>query len=237
MEAKTVLTDRFAEALKFAAIKHQNDYRKSQPEDPWPEVPYISHPMSVAALVLEYRGTEDQTIGALFHDIAEDHGGEEALAEISDGFGETVAEIVRNCSDALPEEGTEKPDWWVRKRQYIQSLEDKPPDALFVSCADKLHNARSILFDQRRLGNVIYKRFNPGRDSAEKGREATLWYYGALSEAFSARLADEYGSTLADELRRTVRELEDSSSSTWSRLLRPVRRAFSHQSRPVSRSS
>ena len=38
--------------------------------------------MSVAALVIEHDGNEDQAIAALLHDAAEDQGGAVTLAEI-----------------------------------------------------------------------------------------------------------------------------------------------------------
>lgn len=45
-------------------------------------IPYIAHPMTVLALVLEHGGDEDQAIAALLHDAAEDQGGVDTLEEI-----------------------------------------------------------------------------------------------------------------------------------------------------------
>src|SRR4029434_3556053 len=53
------LGPRFDEAFRFAAEKHAAQTRKKT------DVPYISHLMSVAALVLEAGGDEDQAIAAL----------------------------------------------------------------------------------------------------------------------------------------------------------------------------
>ena len=71
------------------------------------------------------------------------------------------------------------------------------PDVLLVSGADKLHNARSILADLREHGDELWDRFN-------RGAREQLWYYGALRDAFLRRLPGR----LADELDRTVREIE-----------------------------
>ena len=38
-------------------------------------IPYIAHLLSVAALVLEAGGSEDEAIAALLHDAVEDQGG------------------------------------------------------------------------------------------------------------------------------------------------------------------
>ncbi len=68
-----MLTDRFDEAFRYAHQLHHTQMRKGTP------IPYISHLMTVAALVIEHDGNEDQAIGALLHDAAEDQGGAETL--------------------------------------------------------------------------------------------------------------------------------------------------------------
>jgi (p)ppGpp synthase/HD superfamily hydrolase len=207
-----VTTVRFGWALQYADDQHKDDLRKAEPDDPLPGAPYISHPLAVASLVLEYGGSEDEAIGALLHDVAEDHGGEAALADIRRHFGDEVAAIVRGCSDSLLAEGKEKEDWETRKRRYIASLEVKALDALLVSCADKLHNARSILRDHRMLGDAVYGRFKPGKVSLEHGREKTLWYYQSLTAVYQRRLKSVGGAELAKELQLTVDELEQRPS-------------------------
>ena len=47
---------------------HRNQHRKGN------QVPYISHLISVSALVREDGGNEDQAIAALLHDAIEDAG-------------------------------------------------------------------------------------------------------------------------------------------------------------------
>ena len=53
------LTLRFDDAFRYARHLHGAQFRKGT------SIPYISHLMSVAALVIEYGGDEDQAIGAL----------------------------------------------------------------------------------------------------------------------------------------------------------------------------
>ena len=60
------LSERFDEALAYAAAHHRTQLRKGS------RVPYMSHLMSVSALVLEHGGVEDQAIAALLHDAVED---------------------------------------------------------------------------------------------------------------------------------------------------------------------
>ena len=164
-----MLTDRFDDAFHYAHRLHRAQMRKGTP------IPYISHLMTVAALVIEHGGNEDQAIGALLHDAAEDQGGAETLEEIRGRFGDAVAEIVSDCTDAWTEP---KPDWRPRKEAYLAKLPSTPQQSLLVSLADKTHNAEAILFDYRVLGDPLWQRFNGGA-------KGTRWYYGALADVFS----------------------------------------------------
>src|SRR5262245_4788108 len=106
-----MLTDRFDEAFRLAHRLHRTQPRKGTP------IPYISHLMTVAALVLEHGGDEDQAIAALLHDAVEDQGGEPTLAEIRRAFGDGVAAIVADCTDSWTE--GEKALWRERKEAYL----------------------------------------------------------------------------------------------------------------------
>src|SRR5262249_1510050 len=123
----------------------------------------------------------------------EDQGGRPTLEMIRRWFGDRVAGIVRECTDS---DEDPKPPWRARKERYLEHLADASPSAIRVSCADKLHNARSLLRDHRRMGDRVWGRFNASR-------EETLWYYRELVRAFAAR-----GAGLSDDLARVVRELE-----------------------------
>ncbi len=67
-----LLTDRYAEALTYAAAAHAGQTRKGT------SIPYISHPLAVSALVIENGGSETQAIAALLHDVLEDCGAHHA---------------------------------------------------------------------------------------------------------------------------------------------------------------
>jgi (p)ppGpp synthase/HD superfamily hydrolase len=182
------MTPRFEEALVYAARVHAGQSRKGT------SVPYVSHVLAVCSLVLEDGGGEDEAIAALLHDAVEDGGGQPRLDDIRRRFGDRVAEIVRACTDT---DETPKPPWKARKTRYIAQVRAAGPDARRVSCADKLHNARSILRDYRALGEPLWDRFSAPP-------EEQLWYYRSLVEAF--RQPDR--SPLAAELERVVGDLE-----------------------------
>lgn len=179
---------RFDRALAMARELHSHQLRKGT------KIPYISHLMAVCSLVLDNGGDEDEAIAALLHDAVEDQGGQETLGRIHQQFGERVANIVEACSDT---DEIPKPPWRVRKEAYIAHLNDPklPPGTLRVSLADKLHNARAILFDLH-AGRDVFSHFNAGRDEQ-------LWYYDALASTF----AGQPNGPMAAELRRVVDEL------------------------------
>ena len=164
------------------------------------QIPYLSHLMSVAALVMEAGGDEVQVAAAFLHDSAEDKGGEAELGRIEAEFGPEVAAIVRDLSDSLVDTtaGQVKEAWSLRKQRYIEHLREAPERSLVVSGADKLHNARCILADYRNEGGESWVRFN------ETDPVQQLWYYRSLIDVFRERL----DSPLTDELARTVDELE-----------------------------
>lgn len=186
------MSSRFQQAFEYALEKHREQKRKGS------SVPYISHLMSVSALVMEACGDEDQAIAGLLHDVPEDQGGRPALEEIRARFGERVAHIVEGCTDTFEEP---KPDWKIRKQQYIEHLKHADNDTKLVSLADKLHNARSILADYRQIREEIWKRF-------KRGRNEQLWYFGALAAAFEASRSQPGIARLLDEFQRVRRDLE-----------------------------
>lgn len=149
-----VLTSRFLDAMNYANKHHANQTRKAG------NIAYISHPIGVAGLIIEARGDEDQAIGGLLHDVAEDCGGEPRLKEIKKKFGPRVEAIVRGCSDSLTTRKDEKAPWHVRKEAHIKHLKTAHEDTLLVTAADKLHNARAIVTDLDVSGSIVWERFN-----------------------------------------------------------------------------
>jgi (p)ppGpp synthase/HD superfamily hydrolase len=186
-----VVSDRFRDAVGEAVRLHAHQARKGT------GVPYLSHLLAVAGLVLEHGGDEDQAIAGLLHDGPEDQGGEATLTAIRVRFGDRVADIVAACSDTFE---TPKPPWQERKDAYIAHLSEltaeQGADVWLVTLADKVHNARTIVADLRELGPASLERFNGGRDG-------TVWYYRTLAERLSARAPGP----LADELVRLAAEM------------------------------
>lgn len=167
-----LLSPKFALALQFANEIHSTQARKGI------GAPYISHLMSVCALVLEYGGKEPQAIAALLHDSAEDCGGRPMLDTVRVMFGNEVAVIVEACTDTFD---TPKPDWRPRKEAYLRAMTGKADTAKLVACADKLHNIGHTLRDIQSEGVEAWKArmANSENGSAEK----QTWYYLGCLEA------------------------------------------------------
>ena len=178
---------RLPAALTYAAEAHSRQVRKGT------DIPYVSHPIGVASLVLEHGGDEDQAIAGLLHDVLEDCGAEHE-GPIRAAFGERVAAMVLDCTDGVPDGGGDKAPWRDRKLAYLRHLETVDAAPLLVSACDKLHNARAIASDAA-AGQDVFVRF-------KAGREGTLWYYGSLVEVIGRRLGE--GHPLARELAGAV---------------------------------
>ena len=188
-----ILSNRFIEAVAFASVLHANQKRKGT------DIPYIAHLLAVSSIVLEHGGNEDEAIAALLHDAIEDQGGDPTRAEIRRRFGENVTDIVNGCTDS---DTTPKPPWRQRKEAYIDHILTASQSVRLVSAADKLHNSRSILNDYCILGELVWNRF-------QGGKEGSLWYYRSLVKAF--RQAEV--TPLIEELDRVVTQLEQLASN------------------------
>ena len=186
------LTEHFDRAVQYANRIHANQTRKGT------DVPYMTHLLGVASLVLENGAqSEEEVIGALLHDAAEDQGGRPRLEDIREQFGEEVGRIVDACTDTYE---NPKPDWRPRKEAYVTHVRERverggDEPALRVSLADKLHNTRAIVADVRERGDAVFERFSGKKDG-------TIWYYAALVDAFRG-----FPNRMVGELEREVAEL------------------------------
>ncbi len=197
------LTSRFDEAYRYAADLHRDDLRKGT------DVPYLTHLLGVASLVLEDGGDETQGMAALLHDAAEDHptpqGPRGRIEDIRSRFGAEIASLVAFCTDHFE---VVAPPTEVRKDRYVAHLREATDLAgLRISLADKLHNARSIRHDLRVSGDAVWDRFNAGA-------AFQLHYYRGLVEAFRSRTEIGFTSPMLDELNEVVAAIQGLTVTT-----------------------
>ena len=181
-----------ANAFAFALRIHDGQYRKGR------QVPFITHPMAVAALVGEDGGTEAEIMAALLHDCVEDGGGMATLEAIRTEFGDEVADIVWGCSDSHEQP---KPPWRKRKQTFIESLRDATPSVKRVVTADKIHNVRALRELLQEQGADAWNAFKGGRDG-------TLWYYDAIASS----IGTGYEARSLNILRSEVKALHERST-------------------------
>jgi (p)ppGpp synthase/HD superfamily hydrolase len=183
-------------ALALALDAHKKQIRKGT------KIPYISHPMAVASIALEYGATEEQAVAALLHDAIED-GGDTYVDSIEALFGSHILNLVQGCTDGTPDHTGKKAPWLERKTAYLEHLQQASDEILLVSCSDKLHNARAIVSDLINEGPSVFERFS-------STTEQTLWYYRQLANVFTNRKTPP-----AKALESAVSQMEALSQSAW----------------------
>jgi len=179
-------SERFDAAVALALEDFRHVHRKGG------SIPYMTHLLAVTALVGEAGGDEDQLIAAVLHDWLEDIGHATPFV-LESRFGLRVRRLVEALSDSvvLP-----KPPWRARKERYVAQLREEPDEVRLISCADKLHNSRSLVRDVRLHGPSTLSRFRGGL-------QGTLWYYHSVHAA----LANGWSHWLLDELDNEVETL------------------------------
>ena len=100
-------------------------------------MPYVEHPMMVAALLAEHGYGEEVVAAALLHDVVEDS--ETTVGELRERFGEPVAGLVAALSD---DESIE--DYRERKEEHRARVRRADGDALAIYGADKLTNVETL---------------------------------------------------------------------------------------------
>jgi (p)ppGpp synthase/HD superfamily hydrolase len=209
----------FDRALVLAALVHEGATRKGT------IVPYIIHPVHVAALLLRHGFGEPLVTAAVLHDVLEDVDyadgrlqlavrsafpraglpdgilGPDAYRRTFDAFvtGEfeaPVMELVRLMTEPKNDGGPERP-WRERKSHVLDHLGHAPDALVILKAADALHNVRSILEDVEHHGAGVLNRFKAAPHDV-------LWYYRGVSDGVQDRLGPV---PIAMELARAVDEL------------------------------
>lgn len=175
-------------AMEISAEAHIGQQRKGK------NLPYIVHPIQVAALVTQYGGSSVEVAAALLHDVIEDCG-ESWKATISRRCGSEVLDMVLECSDCDPVQGQAKAPWLERKNAYIEGVKDKSLGAMLVTACDKLANAQEIVADLND-GQDVMSRFSVDRD-------LVIWYYDRMAIELLLH-GDSQVKTIAHELANLV---------------------------------
>lgn len=167
------LSSQVVRAVRFAADLHSQQRRKGT------SIPYLSHLLGVAGIVMGAGGGEAEIIAALLHDAVEDQGGAPVMKQIRRRFGPKVATLVEAATEQP------HPSWHKQKLNKIQRIAsgELSTGGLRVKLADSLYNSTTMTRGARREGPAFWRVFHGKRDG-------TLWYYDAMVQAFETATAD-----------------------------------------------
>jgi (p)ppGpp synthase/HD superfamily hydrolase len=176
------------DAIRFATHAHTGQCRKGSVR-----IPYIVHPLGVAKILIEHGLPDDVVVAGVLHDTVEDT--HVTLRQIRQKYGSKIARLVDGASEP------DKSDSWKnRKRHTIEHLKTAPLDLLYVTCADKLDNVRSMVQDRQKIGNKVFERFTEPASEQE-------WYYASLAKVFMSRTKGGKAGALFREYDREVKKL------------------------------
>jgi guanosine-3',5'-bis(diphosphate) 3'-pyrophosphohydrolase len=119
-------------ALEQARSDHEGQVRNGSGG-----MPYIEHPVRVAALLDEHGYGDEVLAAALLHDVVEDS--DTTLDELREKFGAEVAGLVGAMTD---DESID--DYRERKAEHRERLAAAPTEAMAIYGADKLTNSRTL---------------------------------------------------------------------------------------------
>ncbi|MGN6558684.1 MAG: HD domain-containing protein [Solirubrobacterales bacterium] len=115
-------------------------------------MPYVEHPIRVAALLDEEGYGEQVLAAALLHDVVEDS--ETTLDELREKFGGEVAGLVGAMTD---DEKIE--DYRERKAEHRERLAAAPHEAMAIYGADKLTNSSTLRAAYAEEGDAVRGEF------------------------------------------------------------------------------
>ncbi len=162
--------NRIEEAIEVAAQAHDGQFRKGT------HTPYITHPYAVGLMLMNAGCSDAVVIAGILHDTVEDT--DLTLECIRKNFGEPIADIVDGCSE------NKSLRWRERKTERIEALKTATTEICLVTCADKLHNLRTVISEYDDIGDAVWERFHGGV-------EAQAWYYQSVLESLRMHIKSD----------------------------------------------
>lgn len=134
-------------ALEKARVAHEGQVRNGSGG-----MPYVEHPVRVAALLDEHGYGEEVLAAALLHDVIEDS--DTTLDELREKFGDVVAGLVGSMTD---DESID--DYRQRKVEHRERLAAAPAEAMAIYGADKLTNSSTLRAAYAEEGDSVREEF------------------------------------------------------------------------------
>lgn len=127
--------DKIKRAYELADTAHEGQMRSSGEK-------YITHPLSVASILLDYHMDTDTICAALLHDVVEDT--ETSLDEIRKQFGSDVALMVDGVTKIGQVPLNTKEEQQAENIRKILMAMSKDIRVIIIKLADRLHNMRTL---------------------------------------------------------------------------------------------
>ena len=132
---KTYDLEKITQAYKVAEKAHEGQLRTSGD-------PYITHPLAVASILLDYCMDTDTICAALLHDTVEDT--DVTLDELRKKFGEDVALMVDGVTKIGLVPLVSKEEQQAENIRKILMAMSKDIRVIIIKLADRLHNMRTL---------------------------------------------------------------------------------------------
>ena len=127
--------EKISQAYKVAEKAHEGQKRTSGD-------PYITHPLAVAAILLDYCMDTDTICAALLHDTVEDT--DVTLDDLRKKFGEDVALMVDGVTKIGLVPLVSKEEQQAENIRKILMAMSKDIRVIIIKLADRLHNMRTL---------------------------------------------------------------------------------------------
>ncbi len=127
--------EKITQAYKMAEKAHEGQLRTSGD-------PYITHPLAVASILLDYCMDTDTICAALLHDTVEDT--DVTLDELRKKFGEDVALMVDGVTKIGLVPLVSKEEQQAENIRKILMAMSKDIRVIIIKLADRLHNMRTL---------------------------------------------------------------------------------------------
>ena len=123
------------QAFEVSRDAHEGQTRKSGE-------PYITHPLAVAAMLVDWRMDAQGVAAALLHDVLEDTG--VSKATLAEHFGKTIADLVDGLSKLERLEYQTKETAQAENFRKMVLAMARDVRVIIVKLADRLHNMRTL---------------------------------------------------------------------------------------------
>ena len=157
----------FEKAVIYATNAHNGQTRKGT------NLPFIIHPMEVAAIVAAMTLDQDMLCAAVLHDVVEDCDGISIETSVVNSVISLLLMSIRKVKIRVRHGLREK-------GHTIDFLKNRASrNAKIIALGDKLANIRALYRDYNILGEELWERFNM------KDKKMQSWYYRGMIEGFA----------------------------------------------------